>query len=65
MNQFKITPSKTYATKANVEKAVAKSARCCDLRYFITCSDDGRFYPVFIGQPALERQAFVEFCVVA
>ena len=65
MNQFNITPVKTYATRANVEKAVAKSIRCADLRYFITCDEAGRFYPVFVGQPAIERQAFSEFCVVA
>ena len=65
MTKFAITPSKTYATAANVEKAVAKSVRCSELRYFITCTDEGRFFPIFVGSEAIQRQAFIEFPVVS
>ena len=65
MNQIQLQPNKTYATKANVVKAVAKSVRCSNLRYFITQTDDNRFFPVFVGQAAIEQQAFFEFPVIA
>ena len=65
MNEFDLMPARTYATLANVRAAVARSVRCVDLRYFVTQDNAGRFFPVFIGQEALSRQAFIEFCVVA
>ena len=59
-----VTPNKTYATKDNVIKAVNKYARFDNLRYIITTNDDGRFYPVFIGESAVNAQAFFVFPVV-
>jgi len=63
--QFKIESSKTYATEANVVKAVEKYARFKDLRYFISCDAKGRFFPVFVGQTALAEQVHFVFPVVA
>lgn len=65
MNEYDLMPARTYASLANARAAVARSVRCADLRYFVTQDNAGRFFPVFIGQEALSRQAFIEFCVVA
>ena len=58
--------NKTYATKANAIKAVEKSNfnNRDDLRYFITQNNEGRFYPVFIGQSALTNMVHFSFSVV-
>ncbi len=49
--------TKTYKTKENVDKAVAKlPAKLLDtgktIRYIICQNDAGRFFPVFIGANA-------------
>jgi hypothetical protein len=62
---FKLQSSKTYATEANVVKAVEKCTAFKDLRYFITQNEEGRFFPVFIGQQALSEQVHFHFSVVA
>lgn len=64
-----ITPVKTYASIENVEKAIAKkfpdNASWPDsIRYFIVQSEDGRFFPVFIGQKALHYGIHFHFNVV-
>ena len=64
-NEFDVIPARTYATLANARAAVARSVRCADLRYFVTQDNAGRFFPIFTGQEALSRQAFIEFTVVA
>ena len=62
--EFELTASKTYATKDNVRKAVAKLG-LQDLRYFIFCTEGTqRFFPVFVGQDALRRGAHFHFSVV-
>lgn len=62
--EFELTASKTYATKDNVRKAVAKLG-LQDLRYFIFCTEGTqRFFPVFVGQDALQRGAHFHFSVV-
>lgn len=43
--KFQIEPTKTYASEANVDKAVAKLG-FQDLRHFVA-QKDGRFFPVF------------------
>lgn len=63
--QFKIEASKTYATEANVVKAVEKCTAFKNLRYFITCNEQGRFFPVFVGQQAVMEQVHFHFPVVA
>jgi hypothetical protein len=57
-----LTPNKTYATKANAVKAVEKKfpdANDDGLTYIMFTADDGRFYPVFLGERSL--QAGVQF----
>lgn len=61
--EFEITPVKTYKTKVNVRKAVAKLG-VERLRHFIMPSDDGRFFPVFVGQEAVQAGVHFHFNVV-
>lgn len=68
-----LTPNRTYATAENAVKAVLKvfpadSVQCSNLTYFIhMCpSPTGwRYFPVFIGERALQAQAHFYFHVVA
>lgn len=62
-----LIPSKTYKTKENVYKAVEKCPGFEDgrqLRFLIMTTEDGRFYPVFIGHDAIGLVHF-GFCVAA
>lgn len=63
-SKFEFTPVKTYATEANADRAVAK-AGFEELRHFIIKSGDNRFFPVFVGHPALEAGVQFHFNVVA
>lgn len=45
--EFDITAPKTFATKANARKAVAKTGDE-GLRHFYMQADDGRWFPVFV-----------------
>ena len=61
---FEITPTKTYATKANAVKAVEKkdiqdSIGGKLIRYTVIQNEEGRWYPIFIGEQAV--QAGVHF----
>ena len=58
-----ITAVKTYATEANADKAVAK-AGFEDLRHFMMRNEEGRFFPVFIGQEAAQRGVHFHFNIV-
>ncbi|CAB5221013.1 hypothetical protein UFOVP247_70 [uncultured Caudovirales phage] len=60
--KFEVTAVKTYANEINADKAVAKSG-FSDLRHFIM-ERDGRFFPVFIGQEAIQRGVHFQFNVV-
>lgn len=60
---MKLTPPKTYASEANVIKAVANENP--DLRYLILQTHEGRFYPVFIGIQALNAMVHFRWCVAA
>ncbi len=63
---IKFETTKTYATEANAIKAVEKIyAGENNLRYFIMPTVDGRFYPIFVGQEALQRMVHFNFHVVA
>ena len=67
---IKLQANKTYATRENAIKAVDKkfalsSSTCDELRYFITCTDDGRFFPLFIGQDSVQAGVHWHFNVVA
>jgi len=52
--QINLVPSKTYKTMKNLERAIAHipnededSGKWC--RYLVCTTEDGRYYPVFIG----------------
>lgn len=69
--RFIPTPNKTYATEANAIKAVeAKYAKAdcfggADVHYVIMTNDDGRFFPVFFGERALQNGVHFNFNVMA
>ena len=54
-------PSKTYKTKQNAIKAVEKLYQKQDFSFLVMQSDDGRFYPVCIGNSAVEARTFQDF----
>ena len=61
---LKTDNTKTYKTKENVDKAVSKlPPKLLDtgktIRYIICQTDEGRFFPVFIGAEA--AQAGIHF----
>ena len=64
---IKLEANKTYATEVNAIKAVEKKfgGEVDGLTYFIMKTDDGRFFPVFVGQHAVEKHVFFHFNVVA
>lgn len=65
---IKLEANKTYATEANAVKAVEKKfpeGRGDGLLYFISRTEDGRFFPVFIGQRSIQAGAHFHFNVVA
>lgn len=60
--------NKTYATRENAVKAVeAKypAAGNDGLTYFIMTTPEGRFFPVFPGERAIQRGVHFHFHVVA
>lgn len=64
-----LTPVKTYATESNAVKAALKvypdSIPANDGLLFITMqTPEGRWYPVFIGQKAVERMCHFHFNVL-
>jgi len=65
-----LTPTKTYASAENAVKAVLKvfpadAEYCSNLTYILQTTPEGRFFPVFIGERALQAMAHFNFCVVA
>ena len=62
---IQIEACKTYATEANAVKAVEKCHIPESVRYFIMPTKDGRFFPVFIGQEAIQNCVHFKFNVVA
>lgn len=62
----KLQPVRTYATEANAIKAVTKKMGddADGLWYFVQRSDDGRFFPVFVGERAIQRGVHFHFNVV-
>jgi hypothetical protein len=61
--EFTITATKTYKTAANARRAVEK-AGCEGYRHFMMINEEGRFFPVFIGQDAVENGVHFHFNVV-
>ena len=66
---FEITPVRTYATVANAHKAVEKAIGHYKFdraqTYFIMTHSDGRFFPVFVGERAIQGLIHFKFNVVA
>lgn len=65
---MELTPSKTYATQANAIKAVEKKFPEADndgLTYFLQRTEDGRFFPVFVGERACHAGVHFHFNVVS
>lgn len=56
--------TKTYATRENAEKAIRKR-KLEHFRYVIAVGEDGRYFPVFIGQDAAHRGVFHFFPTAA
>lgn len=61
--EFTITAPKTYVSRENARKAVAKIG-AERLRHFIMQNDEGRFFPVFVGQEAVQEGIHFHFNVV-
>ena len=60
--EFQITAPKTYVSKENARKAVAKIG-AERLRHFIMQNDEGRFFPVFVGPEAIQEGIHFHFNV--
>ena len=74
--EIKLTPSKTYKTKANMEKAIKKAMdniHCqphenMNFKYLTQTTEDGRYYPIFISNGNGDGSIFMMhegFCLVA
>ena len=64
---IQLEANNTYANKANAIKAVEKKFPAADndgLRYFLQTNDEGRYFPVFIGQSAIQAGVHFHFNVV-
>lgn len=69
--KIQIKGVKTYKTVANAEKAV-RDAGCDELishrnlpiRWFVTQGEDGRYFPVFIGEDAVQAGIHFKFNVI-
>lgn len=59
---FNSDHSKTYATEANADKAVAAKG-FESFRHFMMKNDKGRFFPIFVGQKALDAGIHFHFHV--
>ena len=63
IRKFNIFAAKTYKTEQNADVAVTK-AGFSDLRYFIIKSEDNRYFPVFVGQEAVQRGVHFHYNIV-
>lgn len=60
-----LIPNKTYANMNTLNRALAKYPRVAenpDLRYLILTTPEGRLYPVFLGEHALQNGVHFLFC---
>lgn len=65
--KIQLEPTRTYATMDNAEKAIDRfpAIRNNDkLRYFIHTHSDGRFFPVFLGEDAIQAGVHFQFNVI-
>ncbi len=61
-----LTPDRTYANIKTMEAAMAKYPRVAenpDLRYLVLTTPEGRVYPVFLGEKALQEGVHFLYCV--
>lgn len=61
-----LEPNKTYATRENAVKAVEKKfggEQYAHLTYIIHTHTDGRFFPVFLGERAVQAMVHFHFNV--
>jgi hypothetical protein len=62
---IKIEANRTYASEANAVKAFEKVYGECDsLRYFIMKTEEGRYFPIAIGQAAAQEGVHFNFNVI-
>lgn len=64
---IKLESVKDYATELNAIRAVEKKFPEADndgLRYFLQRTEAGRFFPVFIGEKAVQEMVHFHFYVV-
>lgn len=61
--EFQITAINTYKTIENARKAVVKKG-FENFRHFMMTNDEGRFFPVFVGQDAMQNGVHFHFNVV-
>lgn len=67
LRELQLVPNKTYATHANAVAAVNKVYGAYaerELRFFITCNAQGRYFPVFLGEAAVQAHVHFHFNVV-
>jgi len=65
MKLVELQPVKTYATFANAQKAAESKFGHTDLRYMVMTTNEGRFFPVFIGERAMQHCVHFHFNIVA
>ena len=64
-HEITLEPTKTYASRDNAVKAVERYfSEHNNLRYIIMKDEEGRYYPVFVGQSALQNFVFTKFPVI-
>jgi len=61
--QIKIEAAQTYKTEERANKAVWMKG-FNELRYFIMKTEEGRYFPVFVGMAAIEAGVHFHFNVV-
>ena len=59
---FDETRITTYKTRDNARAAVAKKG-FEHLRHVIMQADDGRYFPLFLGQSAADEGVHFHFCI--
>jgi hypothetical protein len=68
IRHLEMTPAKTYATRENAIKAVEKAfanrqTRDERLDFVVVVNAEGRFFPMFLGERAIQAGMHFHFCV--
>jgi hypothetical protein len=68
IRHLEMTPNKTYATRENAIKAVEKAfvnrqTRDERLDFVVVVNAEGRFFPMFLGERAIQAGMHFHFCV--